>query len=202
MRAGAKTGMTGTGWIGRVSDALRRYAHHPDPRVAMANTVALLVASNQPFYPLYLYWTVSETIWPSIGTFLSTPLFLMVPALSRRNDRLGRAMLPIAGMANTLLCCKLFGVASGVEIFLIPCAVLALVLFRPAERWIAFGLVGIAAVVYFVLHDRYGAPAHLYSAAEYTAFTSLNVFSASALTALVALMTSNLLAEAEAKSQR
>ena len=191
--------MAMTGWIGKASAAFRRYAHHPDPRVAMGNTVALLVASNQPFYPLYLYWTVSETIWPALGTFLSTPLFLAVPALSRRNDRLGRALLPLAGIANTLLCCKLFGVASGVEIFLIPCAALAMLLVRPAERWIGFALVGVATAAYFGLHDRYGAPAHLYSSAEYAAFTSLNVFSASALTALVALMASNLLSEAEAK---
>ena len=32
------------------------YAANPDPRVASCNTIALLVASNQPFYPLYVYF--------------------------------------------------------------------------------------------------------------------------------------------------
>jgi hypothetical protein len=33
---------------------LRRYAAHPDPATATANLVALVVASNGPFYPLYV----------------------------------------------------------------------------------------------------------------------------------------------------
>jgi hypothetical protein len=190
-------------WLKRGMAALKAYSDHPDPRVATANFFALLVASNQPFYPLYLYWTVGPDIGPSAWTFLSTPFFLAVPALSRRNTLFGRALLPMAGIANTLLCAKVFGVASGVEIFLLPCAVLALLIFRPHERWIAaFPLAGVCFLAYLLFHDSYGAPVHLYTAAEYAALLRLNMMSAAALTACTALVFSTLLAEAETASAR
>jgi hypothetical protein len=190
-------------WLTDGMAALKAYAHHPDPRVATANFFALLVASNQPFYPLYFYWSVGPEIGPTAWTFLSTPVFLAVPAVSRWNTVLGRALLPVAGIANTLLSAKVFGVASGVEIFLIPCAVLALLIFRPSERWIAaFPLAGFCFLAYVLLHDAYGAPRHLYSAAEYGALLRLNMLSAGGLTAFTALSFSTLLAEAEAASAK
>jgi hypothetical protein len=81
-----------------LSDIWRRvvaYGANPDPRVASCNTIALLVASNQPFYPLYVYLAVSPHIAPTFLTFLSTPFFLAVPALSRRSPAFGRALLPL-----------------------------------------------------------------------------------------------------------
>jgi len=189
-------------WLIRAPmEALRAYAHHPDPRVASANFVALLVASNQPFYPLYFWWLVSGTIWPTYYTFLSTPFFLTVPWLSRRNTIAGRALLPLAGIGNTVLCAKLFGVQSAVEIFLIPCAVLALLIYRPHERLVSFGLAGIAFLAYLLLSGRYGASAHVYSATEYAALIRLNVVSAGMLTACAALIFSNLLAKAETSAK-
>ena len=190
-------------WLTDGMAALKAYAHHPDPRVATANFIALLVASNQPFYPLYFYWSVGPEIGPTAWTFLSTPFFLAVPAVARWNTVLGRALLPIAGIANTLLSAKVFGVASGVEIFLIPCAVLALLIFRPSERWIAaFPLAGFCFLAYFLFHDAYGAPSHLYSAAEYASLLRLNMLSAGGLTAFTALTFSTLLADAEAASAK
>lgn len=177
--------------------ALRAYAAHPDPLVASANFLALLVASNQPFYPLYLHWLVTETVWPAYFTFLSTPFFLAVPALARRNTMAGRALLPLAGIGNGVMCAQLFGVQSGVELFFIPCAVLALLLFRPGERWIGYLAAGMAFAAYLLLGGRYGAPAVDYSVEEYAAFIRLNAVSAAALTACAALVFSNVLAETE-----
>lgn len=182
-------------------DAIKAYAAHPDPRVAAANFLALLVASNQPFYPLYIWWLVSDQIWPSFFTFLSTPFFLAVPALARKNSLAGRALLPATGIANGIQCAWLFGVASGVEMFLIPCAVLALLLFRPRERLVSYGLTFAAFLAYFLLHDAYGAPAVQYSQAEYQDFLRLNVLSAAALTACAALIFSNMLAQAESSTE-
>ena len=110
----------------RVIAAIGAYAAHPDPRAAIANTIALVIVSNQPFYPLYLYWAVSPTISPSYVTFLSTPFFAAVPAAMRRSPLLGRSLLLMAGIGNTLLCRVAFGPGSGVEVFLFPCLVLAL----------------------------------------------------------------------------
>ena len=64
----------------RLFAALGAHVAHPRPREAIANTVALVIVSNQPFYPLYLYWAVSPVISPAFLTFLSTPLFALVPS--------------------------------------------------------------------------------------------------------------------------
>jgi hypothetical protein len=141
-------------------DRVAAYSANDDPMVAACNFISLVVASNQPFYPLYVYWTVSDYIWPTFFTFLSTPFFLAVPAIARRYPMAGRALLPVAGMANTILSAKVFGQASGVEIFLIPCALIAATFFRPSERMLAFLLIGAALLVYLGLSGKYGAPVH------------------------------------------
>lgn len=183
-------------WL-RLSGGFRSYASHPDPLVSSANFIALLVASNQPFYPLYLYWAATDKIGPAWFTFLSTPFFLAVPAVARRSPLAGRALLPLAGIGNTILCAQLFGVRSAVEVFLIPCAVLALLLFRPAERIAGFALAGLAIAAFVILHGRYGQPYIAYSAAEYGAMIRLNALSAGMLTLCAALIFSNLLSQAE-----
>ncbi|HEV7249520.1 MAG TPA: hypothetical protein VGN93_21325 [Shinella sp.] len=176
--------------------AISAYAHHPDGRVAAANLIALIVASNQPFYPLYLHWLVGGDITPGWFTFLSTPFFLAVPAVARRNTIAGRALLPLAGIGNTVQCAWLFGTQSAVEIFLLPCAMIALLLFRPKERIYGLALAGLAFVA-FLLNDSYGPSMAAYSAEQYAALARLNVVSAGMLTAFVALLFSNRLAEAE-----
>lgn len=173
------------------------YARHPDPRVAAANVIALVVASNQPFYPLYLYWLVSADITAAWYTFLSTPFFLAVPAVARWNGVAGRALLPLAGIGNTVLSAWLFGTQSAVEIFLVPCGVIALLLFRPGERLAAFTLTALAFGVFLFLHDAYGPPLAQYDADEYAALARLNIMSATTLTAFVALLFSRILADAE-----
>lgn len=190
-----------TSVLRRAIRCVRSYASHPDPRVAAANSIALLVASNQPFYPLYLAWTVQGDITPVWFTFLSTPFFLAVPAVARWNGFFGRLLLPVAGIGNSILSAWLFGVASGVEIFLIPCAVIALLLFRPTERLAAFVLAGVALAAFLVLHGRYGTPLVAYTAQDYGALTKLNAVSAAMLTGFVALLFSNRLAEAERSAE-
>lgn len=185
----------------RAIDLVRSYAAHPDPLVASANFIALLVASNQPFYPLYVYWLATANIEPVWYTFLSTPFFLFVPALSRWNTVAGRALLPLAGIGNTILCAQLFGVQSAVEIFLIPCAVLAILLFRPAERTTGFAIAGIAFLAFLLLGSRYGTPLVAYDVEEYAALVRLNASSAGLLTVCAALIFSNLLAAAEGSAE-
>ncbi|MGB3864055.1 MAG: hypothetical protein WBA29_00280 [Xanthobacteraceae bacterium] len=163
--------------------------------VAACNVIALVVASNQPLYPLYVYWAVSDHIWPTFFTFLSTPLFLAVPAVARRYPRAGRALLPITGMANTMLSVRVFGSTSGVEIFLIPCALIAATFFRASERLVAFALIGAALFIYLGLSGRYDAPVHIYTAAEYQAFFRLNAISAGSLSIFVGLVASGLMSQ-------
>lgn len=180
-------------FIRRIWDRVAAYAAHDDPMVAACNLIALVVASNQPFYPIYVYWAVSDHVWPTFFTFLSTPFFLAVPAVARRFSMTGRALLPVAGMANTILSAKVFGQASGVEIFLIPCALIAATFFRASERIIAFGLIGASAAIYVGLDGTYGLPFHVYSPAEYEVFFRLNAMSAATLTVFIGLLASGLI---------
>ncbi|MEO3433588.1 hypothetical protein [Inquilinus sp. CAU 1745] len=169
------------------------YAAHDDPNVAACNLIALVVAFNQPLYPLYVYWAVSEHISPTFFTFLPTPFFLAVPAVARRSPTTGCALLPLTGMANTVLSASIMGQASGVEMFLIPCALIAAIFFRPSQRVVALALVLLAALIYLGLDGAYGAPIHIYSADEYNAFFRLNAMSAGMLTVFVGLVASGML---------
>jgi len=180
---------------------LEAYADHDDPLVAAGNWIALVVASNQPFYPLYLYPIVGERLAPALLTFLSTPFFAAVPWVSRRYPVVGRAMLPLVGIANVAVSAKAMGVSSGVELFLIPCALIAACLFRPSERVVGLPIIGLALAVYFLLHDRYGAPLGDYSAGEYSALFSLNAISAATLTVFVGLLLAAIVARTEGRSQ-
>lgn len=183
--------------VKRLSTMARAYAYHRDPRVAAANVISLLVASNQPFYPLYLFWLVSSDITAAWFTFLSTPFFVAVPAVARWNDTAGRALLSLAGIGNTMLSAWLFGTASAVEIFLVPCGVIALLVFRPRERVVGLALAALAFGIFLLLHDAYGQPLVRYDAAQYAALARLNLVSAGMLTAFVAILFSGILAQAE-----
>lgn len=181
--------------------AIRDYIAHPDPLVAAGNLIAVVIAWNQPFYPLYLYFLVGGDIGVSFFTFLSTPFFLAVPAVARHHSLTGRALLPLTGIANTVMCTKLFGEASGVELFLAPCIMAAAMLFRRSERLVMLALVGLGLLAYAGLHGRYGAPYHLYSAAEYANFFGVNALSVGTLVAFIGLAFANAIAEIESRRQ-
>jgi hypothetical protein len=181
---------------------IKDYAAHDDPLVATANLIALVVVSNQPFYPLYLYWLVGPDIAPSYWLFLSTPFFAAVPAIARLNRTAGRALLPIAGIANTVLSAKVFGVASGVEMFFIPCVLIGIVTFRADERLIGLAIAGLAFFAFTLLHGRYGSPVHVYTPEQYASFIKLNATSVGMLTAFVGLLVVGLLDDAEGRKGR
>lgn len=77
---------------------LRAYATVDDPLAGAAATVALVVAGNQPFYPLYLHAIAGWAAWPVWLTLLSTPFFLLVPAAARWTSSIG--LLPVVSVAS------------------------------------------------------------------------------------------------------
>jgi hypothetical protein len=163
--------------------SLRTYGSHPDPATAACNRIALLVAGNQPLYPLYL-WGIVGGDWPvSFWTFLSTPLFASVPAVARRHTLAGRALLPIAGLFNGIVSARAFGEASGVELFLIVCALITLLAFRDAPR-VMIALLGAIALT-ALLHGHYGAPPGAFTPEQYARFRRLNLYSVAALSVFV-----------------
>jgi hypothetical protein len=190
------------GFAARAWSAVVSYAHSDDPLAAASNFITLVVVSNQPFYPLYVWFFVGGDGGVSLLTFLSTPFFLAIPWVARRSSILGRAMLPLVGASNAFFCAKIFGQASGVELFLCPCAMIAGMAFRSSERKVMLGTIGVLFIGFMVLHDRYGAPFHLFSQPEYRSFLSMNAVSVAALIGLIAMQYSSAYEKEKTASDR
>ena len=167
---------------------LQAYTDNPDPLAKIAGTIALVIASNQPFYPLYLHWIVGTAAWPAWLSLLTMPLFLAVPPLAKRNSLTGRALMVVAGTTNTVLCVKLVGLQTGVELFLIPCVLLGAILFRPSERYLTLPVLALPFIAYLFLDSRLGAPLQIYSDANYISIVALHAVSVASLTALMGIM--------------
>jgi hypothetical protein len=117
--------------------ALGRYLAHADPATRIANSVALLVGSNGPFYPAYVWFLAPEAGPISLATMAASPFFLAIPWLSRRSATAARIALPMVGIANTVWTAALLGPATGVAVFLFPCLVLALLSWREKPAMLA-----------------------------------------------------------------
>lgn len=164
---------------------LRAYPGNDDRRAAACNWIALVVASNQPLYPLYVRWIVGGDWRVSFWTFLSTPFFAAIPAVARRKPLMARALLPLTGIANGLIALKAFGPASGVALFLIPCALIALLAFRRHEWLVSLALVWGSAAAYFV-GNHLGPPIGRFDQMQYASFVRLNAYTVVALTIMTA----------------
>lgn len=164
-----------------------RYVAHPDPLAAAGNLVALLVGSNQPLYPLTLYWATGADVTGLFLVFLSAPCFLVVPIVMRRSSLAGRAMLVVVASVDTFISAKVYGQASGAELYLGPCILLAAMLFRKREQWLSFGLMVLILVGILVTHDRYGASFLAWSDKDYATLLYLNIVYVAILTAFIGL---------------
>lgn len=164
----------------RCRDWIAAYLANADPLAGIANFGAFLVWSNQPFYPIYVAWIVGRDAWPSLLTWLSTPFFYGVAIVGRAHPLASRVLFVLAGVANTLLSLKAFGVPSAVGWFLIPCLIIAATFFRAGEWKVAVTLF-LATMLSALLINRLGAPLHTYTSAQYTSLSHLNVWSASVL---------------------
>jgi hypothetical protein len=172
---------------------LSRYAANDDPRAALGNFVALLIVSNQPFYPLYVYWLVGNVAWVALVSFISTPFFFAVPALAKRNAVAGRVLLCVTGSFNTALCVWAFGSASGVGLFYLPCILLGVLLFPPDKRVAMAFCTGLPVAAYWFLHNRLGAPLHVFGAEQYSSLVTLHAVSVGSLIAVIGYKFSTLI---------
>lgn len=182
-------------WIGA-------YVAHDDPLVCAANVIALVVAGNQPLYPLYIHWALGHDALPTMSTLLSTPFFAAVPAISRRDSRWSRAVLVLAGMANTVVVTKILGPASGVGLFLLPCLLLAAAFFRPAERMLSLGLLVLGGAIFFGFEGHYGAPICRCTAADNATLTTLHLASVGTLVVFIGWVLSGLTGSAPPDNRR
>jgi hypothetical protein len=187
-------------WVGAAA-RLRVYAANDEPLAAAGNKVALVLAGNTPFYPLYVATVAGTDVMPwLLMTLFAFPFFLMVPAISRHYPFLGRATLALAGAINTVFCTWLLGERSGTELFLIPCAMLASLLFGASERRWMLTLAALPLCAYIFLHGNYGAPPYLYRNDAYAALFSMNAFSVGTLSIFLGIVFSGLYAGPAART--
>ncbi len=177
------------GWLSAcwraVSGVFYRYAAHRDPLAEAGNWFALTIGTHLPFWPLYVWWAAGGQAFPTaLLTVAMAPVFLVIPALSRRSGLLGRIAMPAAGIANTVWTVWILGIASGTELFLMPCAAVAALLFRRSERWLMIVLTLLPLVVWYVLRDHAPAPVHHYTADAARRLFTLNAASIGVLICL------------------
>lgn len=113
-----------------------------------------MLAWNQPFYPLYLWLIIGDPAWATLPAIVMTFAFAAVALLGRRASLGARIALPMLGIANTVLYLLLLGEASGVGLFLLPCAMLAATLFRWSERFVMVAISSTPLVVWLALRGR------------------------------------------------
>ncbi len=159
-----------------------------DGRTAACVSTAWIIFVNKPLYPL--------TVWALIGAHAATlslvtvalaPLYALVPYLAKRSAWGARLALPLIGLGDTLYATKAMGPDSGTELFLFPCALLAIVSFSAREAITSRALILVIYCAYLVLHGRYGAPLLDWTAGELMRLFTLNAFSAASLTAFIGL---------------
>ena len=157
---------------------VKAYAAHDDALAATGNTIALVLAGNGPFYPLYAFALIGWAAWPTLPTMASAPLFALVPWVMRRNALAGRMVLSLVATLNTLWCVKLLGIETGVDLFLLPSATLAAMLFYRRERWVMLPLLALPIAAFIGLKGWYGPallPMPLDDAARMVALNAVSV---------------------------
>jgi hypothetical protein len=158
-----------------------------DPLTASAVTIAWVIFANKPFYPLYVWWFVGNGATAALGTLIAAPLFLAIPFLARRSPLLARAALPIIGAIDTLWETWLFGAASGTELFLAACLLLAAVSFYAHEIWWQRGVAVAIFLAFFAAHGRLGGPHYPWSPDELAKLLEINIFAVASLLTFIAL---------------
>ena len=167
--------------------ALGAYLASDDPFVAASNTIAFLLACNLPLYPLTLWLVTGEHAMVTFLTALNAPVFLAVPFVSRRHPLAGRVLLIVTGTINSVMSTKVTGQVSGVELFFIPCVVVAALVFRKGEYAWAWGLIAAIVAAFAALHDRLGEPLQTWAPDNYAGLQRANAVSVVLLTGFIAI---------------
>jgi hypothetical protein len=157
----------------------------PDPLTAAVRTVAWLIFANKPVYPLYVWWFAGSGVLASTLTAASAPLWAAMAWYGPRHPLLLRVGAPLVGLVDTLMATKLFGAASGTELFFIPCLLLAVLSFRVDETRISRALVAVLYLVVITAHGRYGAPWHEWPVEQLTSLMNVNALAVASLCAFI-----------------
>jgi hypothetical protein len=160
---------------------LRAYMASDDPRVSASNTIAMVLAWNQPYYPLYLWWIVGRDAWIGIPDAFSGLLFFAIPAIASRSALLGRVALVVFSVANVVFVSLMLGAAAGVQLLYLPCGMLAAILFGWRERFVMLAMTALPLVVWLLTRGRLDIPPIRFSAEAYASLFTLNAVSSGLL---------------------
>lgn len=159
-----------------------------DERAQACLAVVWIILANKPLYPLYVWWLLGyDDAIRSLGTLFAAPGFAALIWLARRHAFAMRQGLVWLGLVDTLWATKWFGPAGGTELFLAPCALLAMQGFRASEAIWSRALVIVVFVAFVALHGRYGDPFVAMSLAAPAALFNLNAYAVASLIAFIGL---------------
>jgi hypothetical protein len=164
-----------------------KLAAHPDSLTEASNTIALVLASNTPFYPLYLTFILGRAGMPWLFfAGASFPFFCLTLWIARRNAIAGRIWLSVAATLNSVYVTWLLGEASATALFLIPCISLAVLSFRRQERLAMLVCTALPFVLFYFLQGHFPPPPARYSPSAYHSLLVLNEVSVASITAVLA----------------
>jgi len=156
-------------------------AEAPGAVSSACGRTAWLIALNKPVYPIYVWHFAGSGFWAASLTALSLPLYVGLAMRSRRSAPSARLALPLLGLFDTVLAGKIFGVASGAELFVFPCLMLATLAPEPGELRPSRILVAAIGLVAAAAHFLYGAPLHVWDADALDRLRAINMISALSL---------------------
>jgi hypothetical protein len=143
---------------------------------AIVTSVAWIVAANKPFYPLYIAYLAPAGFAASAITLLSFPVYVLVALRGRRAPAL-LWLVPAAGAADALLAQKAFGAGAGLEAFLAPCAVLAVLVGRERGVWMGRVMLALLPAMFLFLPQWRPAPLAALDAEALAHLRDLNLYS-------------------------
>lgn len=160
----------------------------PDGRTGACVAVAWLVLINKPLYPLTVWALIgAEAATRSLAALAIAPLYAAILWLAPRSGYGARVALPLVGLADTTIAAKVFGSASGAELYFIACGALAVVGFSAREAMTSRALVIAVYAAFILFHTFGGAPFQAWPPADLARFFTLNAYSAASLTAFIGL---------------
>lgn len=158
-----------------------------DALTAASVTVAWVIVANKPFYPPTIWWLVGNGVEAAWWSVLSMPFFLAIPFIAKKSPLAARIALPVIGTVDTVFETKLFGTASGTELFFAACIMLVALSFRATEKLWQIGLTGFVFAGFLTTRYLAGDALHVWSAQDLAKLFNLNAFAMACLTAFIAL---------------
>lgn len=156
----------------------------PPDAAAVVTAVAWIVAANKPLYPLYIAYLAPAGFAASAITLLSFPVYVLVGLRGRRAPAL-LWLIPVAGAADACLAHKAFGAGAGLEAFLAPCAVLAILAGRETGVWAGRFMLALLAAMFLFLHQWRPLPLAALDAEALARLRDLNLYSVVGLMAFI-----------------